>query len=202
MRTGTETQPTARSLFAKSDQQILQQLPSDFGAAGEAFVKGFLFDPTAVDSPLSSFRDDPVRQEAVKALTIPAAVLGVAAATVPVTKGVIAAGKALPQTFGFTKKALTVGLPSAAKTAVSAVKSIPGQLSILVQVGKRTTAQVVTTPARLADSIRSSSQFLAFAGKEGAKSIYPPRDEPWKMRSSMIADPEGNLIEIGSDFWE
>jgi lactoylglutathione lyase len=36
----------------------------------------------------------------------------------------------------------------------------------------------------------------------GAKSIYPPRNEPWKMRSAMIADPEGNLIEIGSDFWE
>lgn len=36
----------------------------------------------------------------------------------------------------------------------------------------------------------------------GAKEIYAPRDEPWKMRSSMIADPEGNLIEIGSDFWE
>ena len=38
--------------------------------------------------------------------------------------------------------------------------------------------------------------------KEGAKPIYAPRNEPWKMRSSMIADPEGNLIEIGSDFWE
>ena len=36
----------------------------------------------------------------------------------------------------------------------------------------------------------------------GAQAIYVPRDEPWKMRSSMIADPEGNLIEIGSDFWE
>jgi lactoylglutathione lyase len=35
----------------------------------------------------------------------------------------------------------------------------------------------------------------------GAKPIYKPRNEPWKMRSSMIADPEGNLIEIGSDFW-
>lgn len=32
--------------------------------------------------------------------------------------------------------------------------------------------------------------------------IYAPRNEFWKMRSSMIADPEGNLIEIGSDFWE
>ncbi len=38
--------------------------------------------------------------------------------------------------------------------------------------------------------------------KGGGKPIYEPRDEPWKMRSSMIADPEGNLIEIGSDFWE
>lgn len=36
----------------------------------------------------------------------------------------------------------------------------------------------------------------------GAAAIYSPRDEPWKMRSAMVADPEGNLIEIGSDFWE
>ena len=34
--------------------------------------------------------------------------------------------------------------------------------------------------------------------KAGAKRIYAPRDEPWGMRSSMIADPEGNIIEIGS----
>ena len=32
----------------------------------------------------------------------------------------------------------------------------------------------------------------------GGKPIYAPRDEPWGMRSSMIADPEGNIIEIGS----
>ena len=32
----------------------------------------------------------------------------------------------------------------------------------------------------------------------GAQPVYAPRDEPWGMRSSMIADPEGNLIEIGS----
>ncbi len=37
--------------------------------------------------------------------------------------------------------------------------------------------------------------------ESGATPIYAPRNEPWKMRSSMIADPEGNLIEIGSDFW-
>ena len=32
----------------------------------------------------------------------------------------------------------------------------------------------------------------------GGRAVYPPRLEPWGMRSSMIADPEGNLIEIGS----
>ncbi len=32
----------------------------------------------------------------------------------------------------------------------------------------------------------------------GGRTVYPPRDEPWGMRSSMIMDPEGNLIEIGS----
>ncbi len=32
----------------------------------------------------------------------------------------------------------------------------------------------------------------------GAHAVYAPRDEPWGMRSSMITDPEGNIIEIGS----
>ena len=32
----------------------------------------------------------------------------------------------------------------------------------------------------------------------GAKQVYAPRMEPWGMRSSMVADPEGNLVEIGS----
>lgn len=32
----------------------------------------------------------------------------------------------------------------------------------------------------------------------GARPVYAPRDEPWGMRSSMVADLEGNLIEIGS----
>lgn len=32
----------------------------------------------------------------------------------------------------------------------------------------------------------------------GAKPVYPPRNEPWGMYSSMVMDPEGNLIEIGS----
>lgn len=32
----------------------------------------------------------------------------------------------------------------------------------------------------------------------GARPVYAPRDEPWGMHSSMVADPEGNIIEIGS----
>ncbi len=32
----------------------------------------------------------------------------------------------------------------------------------------------------------------------GGRPVYAPRLEPWGMRSSMIADPEGNLVEIGS----
>lgn len=36
----------------------------------------------------------------------------------------------------------------------------------------------------------------------GAVVIYSPRNEPWKMRSAMITDPEGNIIEIASDFWD
>lgn len=37
---------------------------------------------------------------------------------------------------------------------------------------------------------------------KGATEIYAPRNEPWKMRSAMISDPEGNMIEIASDFWD
>jgi lactoylglutathione lyase len=32
----------------------------------------------------------------------------------------------------------------------------------------------------------------------GGRPIYAPRNEPWGMYSSMITDPEGNIIEIGS----
>jgi DNA-binding transcriptional MocR family regulator len=32
----------------------------------------------------------------------------------------------------------------------------------------------------------------------GARPVY----EPWHMRSAMVGDPDGNLIEIASDFWE
>ena len=33
---------------------------------------------------------------------------------------------------------------------------------------------------------------------KGAQPILPPTDEPWGQRTCYIADPEGNLIEIGS----
>lgn len=36
------------------------------------------------------------------------------------------------------------------------------------------------------------------AVNKGAKPVLPPEDEPWGQRTSYIADPEGNLIEIGS----
>jgi lactoylglutathione lyase len=45
------------------------------------------------------------------------------------------------------------------------------------------------------------SEFKRIVSK-GGKKIYGPRNEPWKMRSAMVADPEGNIIEIASDFWE
>ncbi len=32
----------------------------------------------------------------------------------------------------------------------------------------------------------------------GGRPIYAPRTEPWGMYSSMISDPEGNIVEIGS----
>ena len=40
--------------------------------------------------------------------------------------------------------------------------------------------------------------FFEKAVEAGAKAVTEPRDEPWGMRSSYVADPEGNLIEIGS----
>ncbi|MDD3831318.1 MAG: VOC family protein [Clostridia bacterium] len=32
----------------------------------------------------------------------------------------------------------------------------------------------------------------------GATSVLPPTTEPWGQRTCFVADPEGNLIEIGS----
>ncbi|MDO4497451.1 MAG: VOC family protein [Bacteroidales bacterium] len=32
----------------------------------------------------------------------------------------------------------------------------------------------------------------------GARSVLPPTTEPWGQRTCFVADPDGNLIEIGS----
>ena len=32
----------------------------------------------------------------------------------------------------------------------------------------------------------------------GAKPVFPPTTEPWGQRTCYVADPDGNLIEIGS----
>ena len=34
--------------------------------------------------------------------------------------------------------------------------------------------------------------------EKGARSVLEPTTEPWGQRTCYIADPEGNLIEIGS----
>lgn len=34
--------------------------------------------------------------------------------------------------------------------------------------------------------------------KAGAAPVFPPTDEPWGQRTSYVADPDGNLIEISS----
>lgn len=33
---------------------------------------------------------------------------------------------------------------------------------------------------------------------KGAKPVMPPTTEPWGQRTCYIADPEGNLVEIGT----
>ena len=44
-------------------------------------------------------------------------------------------------------------------------------------------------------------EFVRIVSRGDVK-VYEPRNEPWKMRSAMVTDPEGNLIEIASDFWK
>lgn len=44
----------------------------------------------------------------------------------------------------------------------------------------------------------AADEMFARVVAAGAQPVYAPRDEPWGMHSSMVADPEGNLIEIGS----
>ena len=43
-----------------------------------------------------------------------------------------------------------------------------------------------------------SLRFTPQAVEKGALPVLPPETEPWGQRTCYIADPEGNLIEIGS----
>jgi len=49
------------------------------------------------------------------------------------------------------------------------------------------------------DPTNVDSVFEAMVAK-GASPVYAPRNEPWNMRSAVITDPDGNMIEIASDF--
>lgn len=49
-----------------------------------------------------------------------------------------------------------------------------------------------------ADNYADVDQKFAEVTAKGAKPIMPPTTMPWGQRTCYIADPEGNLIEIGS----
>lgn len=48
------------------------------------------------------------------------------------------------------------------------------------------------------DTFEGVDRAFADATAKGAAPILPPTTEPWGQRTCYIADPEGNLIEIGS----
>jgi catechol 2,3-dioxygenase-like lactoylglutathione lyase family enzyme len=77
-------------------------------------------------------------------------------------------------------------LPELLGTTPGYPDGLNGTFELAINVGER--LNVDQTYDRLTES--------------GAQPVYAPRDEPWKMRSAMVADPEGDLIEIASDFWE
>lgn len=76
-------------------------------------------------------------------------------------------------------------LPQLLGQAPEFTHKLNGTFELAINVGKRENVDV------------KYHEIIAQGGKE----IYSPRDEPWKMRSAMLTDPEGNIIEIASDFW-
>ena len=48
------------------------------------------------------------------------------------------------------------------------------------------------------DTFEEVDAACARAVQNGAQPVLPPETEPWGQRTCYIADPEGNLIEIGS----
>ncbi|NMB54659.1 MAG: glyoxalase [Leptolinea sp.] len=59
-------------------------------------------------------------------------------------------------------------------------------------VGINGTFEIAIDFPTVSDMDREFARIIA----AGANVVYPPRNEPWGMRSSMITDPEGNLIEL------
>lgn len=54
--------------------------------------------------------------------------------------------------------------------------------------------EIAMSVPSFADVDREYERIIA----EGGVPVLPPEDEPWGQRTCYIADPEGNLIEIGS----
>ena len=48
------------------------------------------------------------------------------------------------------------------------------------------------------DTFKEVDEAFAKAVANGAEPVLEPTTEPWGQRTCYIADPEGNLIEIGS----
>lgn len=48
------------------------------------------------------------------------------------------------------------------------------------------------------DTFEEVDKYFAEVVAKGAMPVLEPTDEPWGQRTCYIADPEGNLIEIGS----
>ncbi len=72
---------------------------------------------------------------------------------------------------------------------------------------EKLTGQALTYPDGLNGTLELAVDYPLFSDVDkeferlvclGAKPVYYPKNEPWGMRSSYIADPDGNLIEIGS----
>ncbi len=69
------------------------------------------------------------------------------------------------------------------------------------------TAKSYTYPSGINGTIELSFGLPSFSDVDreyarlvaaGAVPVFPPTDEPWGQRTSYVADPDGNLIEISS----
>lgn len=69
------------------------------------------------------------------------------------------------------------------------------------------TGTVYSYPDRLNGTVELAFEAETFADVDleyerataaGAKPVFPPATMPWGQRTSYVADPDGNLIEIGS----